>query len=93
MLVSEDAAGEPRRLLGLYRVLIARRVFDATLARAWPHTHASLGAPLIDRARAVITGCDIRLFDQHEHWKRQVGKVSAAPLSCQIKVPQPSPAK
>ena len=106
LLVWENAAGEPRKLLGLCPVLIPRRVFGATLARAWLHEHASVGAPLIDRARAVetmdfmldwlcrehahvtgllfsklrhngpimsllearavITGCGVRLFDQHE---------------------------
>ena len=55
LLVWENAAGEPRKLLGLCPILIPRRVFGATLARAWLYEHASVGAPLIDRAGAVET--------------------------------------
>ena len=55
LLVWDEKDGERDRLVGLCPVMLPRRPFGGSMARAWMHEQAALGTPLIDRARAIET--------------------------------------
>lgn len=55
LLVWDEGAGERGRMIGLCPILFPHRRFGGSFATAWLHEQASVGAPLIDRARSIET--------------------------------------
>ena len=55
VLVWDESRGEHDRLIGLCPMLFPRAFLGSTIATAWIHEQASIGAPLIDRVMSIET--------------------------------------
>ncbi|MBV8847982.1 MAG: GNAT family N-acetyltransferase [Methylobacteriaceae bacterium] len=60
-----ESTGKRGRLLGLWALVLPRRVFGGQIATLWSHKQSALGLPLIDAARAdeVVTAVFAWLAD------------------------------